>query len=251
MRKPIIAGNWKMYKTPSEAMRLVKEFREELKGIIDRDIVIIPPFTAIYPCSSILEGSNIAIGAQDMYWEEEGAFTGEISPLMLKDCNCSFCIIGHSERRCNFAETDETVNKKLKSALRHSITPICCIGETLKQRESGETFRIIESQVRADFDGLTREQMSEIIIAYEPIWAIGTGHTATPEQANDVHAFIRRILAEIFDDNLSHHIRIQYGGSVKPENCDDLMAQPDIDGALVGGASLKKDTFARIVRFKM
>lgn len=249
-RRPIIAGNWKMFKTPSEAIRLVEDLKGELADINDRDIVVIPPFTALYPCSRVLDGSNILLGAQDIYWEEEGAYTGEISPLMIKDSNCSFCIIGHSERRSYFFETDETVNKKVKSLLQHSITPICCVGESLVQRESGKTFDIVESQVRADFEGLTGDEMSKVVIAYEPIWAIGTGRTATPEQANEVHVFIRKIMADIYDESLSQQIRIQYGGSVKPENADAIMMQPDIDGALVGGASLKKDSFARIVKFK-
>jgi triosephosphate isomerase len=250
MRRPIIAGNWKMYKVPSEAVDLVNQLKKEVNGIQDRDIVVIPPFASLYPCYKIIQGSNIAIGAQNMYWEGEGAFTGEISPLMLIDCGCKFCIIGHSERRTSFHETDETVNKKIKSALKHGLIPICCIGESLEQREAGATFKVIESQVKADFDGLDGTLMAKVIIAYEPIWAIGTGRTATPEQANEVHAFIRKTLAGLFDQSLAEQVRIQYGGSVKPENCDALMAQPDIDGALVGGASLKVDSFSRIICFE-
>lgn len=250
MRRPIIAGNWKMYKVPSEAVELVNQLKKELKGIKDRDIVVIPPFASIYPCSKVLENTNIAVGAQNMYWEEEGAFTGEISPPMLIDCGCGFCIIGHSERRTYFHETDETVNKKIKSALKHGLIPICCIGETLEQREAGETFKIVETQVKKDFEGLSNSQMEKVIIAYEPIWAIGTGRTATPEQANEVHAFIRKTLAGLYYQALAEEVRIQYGGSVKPENCDALMSQPDIDGALVGGASLKVESFSRIVRFE-
>jgi len=250
MRRPIIAGNWKMYKVPSEAMELVHQLKKELHGMKDRDIVVIPPFASLYHCYKILEDTNIAIGAQNMYWEREGAFTGEISPLMLVDCGCKFCIIGHSERRTYFHETDETVNKKIKSALKHGLVPICCIGESLEQREAGETFKIVEAQIKADFDGLDGSLMEKVIIAYEPIWAIGTGRTATPEQANEVHAFIRKTLTGLFDQALAGRVRIQYGGSVKPENCDSLMAQPDIDGALVGGASLKVESFSRIVRFE-
>ncbi|MGA1843131.1 MAG: triose-phosphate isomerase [bacterium] len=250
MRRPVIAGNWKMFKGPSAAQELVRALKGELDGVTDRDIVVIPPFTSLVPCQAILAGSRIALGAQDMFWEEEGAFTGEISPLMLIECGCAYCVIGHSERRTHFGETDETVNKKVKSALNHRLTPICCIGENLDQREAGETFGIVEGQVRADFDGLDKEQMKRVVVAYEPIWAIGTGKTATPEQANEVHAFIRGILAKMFDTAVAEQVRIQYGGSVKPDNCDALMAQPDIDGALVGGASLKAESFARIVRFQ-
>jgi triosephosphate isomerase len=250
MRRPIIAGNWKMYKVPSEAVELVSRLKKELNGIKDRDIVVIPPFVSIYPCCKALENTNIAVGAQNMYWEEEGAFTGEISPLMLIDCGCGFCVIGHSERRTYFHETDETVNRKIKSALRHGLVPICCIGETLEQREAGETFKVVETQVKKDFEGLSDSQMEKVIIAYEPIWAIGTGRTATPEQANEVHAFIRKTLAGLFYQALAEEVRIQYGGSVKPENCDALMSQPDIDGALVGGASLNAESFSRIVRFQ-
>jgi len=250
MRRPIIAGNWKMYKVCSEALELVSQLKEALDGVRDRDIVVVPPFTALYPCRQILDGSNIAIGAQNIYWEEAGAFTGEISPGMLKDCGCSFCVIGHSERRTYFHETDETVNKKIKSALKHDLIPICCVGETLAQREAGETFKVVETQVKADFFGLDKDDMARVVIAYEPLWAIGTGHTATPEQANEVHAFIRKTLARVYDQTLASQVRIQYGGSVKPENCDALMAQPDIDGALVGGASLKAASFTRIVRFE-
>ena len=250
MRRPIIAGNWKMYKVPSEAVELVLQLKEALESVRDRDIVVIPPFISLYPCHQILKDTNIAIGAQNIYWEDEGAFTGEISPLMLKDCGCRFCVIGHSERRTYFHETDETVNKKIKAALKQGLIPICCIGETLTQREAGETFKVVGTQVKAGFDALTREDMAQLIIAYEPIWAIGTGRTATPEQANEVHAFIRKALAGLYDQKLAEQVRIQYGGSVKPENCDALMAQPDIDGALVGGASLKAASFARIVRFE-
>ena len=250
MRRPIIAGNWKMYKVPSDAMELVSQLKNSLEGIQDRDIVVIPPFASLYPCHGILEGTNIALGAQDVYWEDQGAFTGEISPPMLLDCGCQFCVIGHSERRTYFHETDETVNRKIKAVLSHGLTPICCIGESLEQRESGETFNVVEAQVRVDFEGLDRAQMMKVVIAYEPIWAIGTGRTATPEQANEVHAFIRKTLADLHDSSLAEAVRIQYGGSVKPENCDALMAQPDIDGALVGGASLKVESFSRIVRFE-
>lgn len=250
MKKKIIAGNWKMYKGPDAAIELVSAIKTELAGIVDRDIVVIPPFVSIHPCYEVLKGSNIALGAQDMFWEVEGAYTGEVSPVMLKECGCKFCVIGHSERRTYFFETDETVNRKIKAALAHALTPICCIGESLSQRESGRTFEVIENQVKAGFAGLTLEQMSRVVIAYEPIWAIGTGQTATPEQANEAHHYIRQLLEGLFNKELAQNVRIQYGGSVKPENCDVLMSQPDIDGALVGGASLKADSFIRIVNFK-
>jgi len=239
-----------MFKGPSAAQELVRALKGELNGITDRDIVVIPPFTSLGSCQTVLSGSRIALGAQDMFWEEEGAFTGEISPLMLLECGCTYCVIGHSERRTYFGETDDTVNKKVKSALSHGLTPICCIGENLDQREAGETFSIVEGQVRAGLDGLDKKQMGRVVIAYEPIWAIGTGRTATPEQANEAHAFIRGVLAGMFDQTVAEQVRIQYGGSVKPENCDALMAQSDIDGALVGGASLKAESFLRIVRFQ-
>ncbi|MGA1826117.1 MAG: triose-phosphate isomerase [bacterium] len=248
MRKPIIAGNWKMYMTIDQARELTVEIKSGLPEPLYVDVVLIPPYTALDMVHKLIQGTQIMLGAQNMFYKEEGAYTGEISPLMLKSCGCSYCIIGHSERRQYFGETDENINKKIKAALKHEIRPICCVGETLEQREKGQTFEIIEQQIKRDLEGLSNDEMSRTVIAYEPIWAIGTGKTATPEQANEVHAFIRNQLADIFNDELAASVRIQYGGSVKPENINGLMAQQDIDGALVGGASLKSEAFTRIVK---
>ncbi|MGA1871454.1 MAG: triose-phosphate isomerase [bacterium] len=249
MRKAIIAGNWKMNMTCEQARDLTATIKSGLSGPLSVDVVIIPPYTALDVVNNLIHGSQIMLGAQNMYYEEMGAYTGEISPLMLKSCGCRYCIIGHSERRQYFGETDESINKKIKVALKHDLIPICCIGETLEQREEGKTFAVVEQQIKMDLEGLSDEEMGRTIIAYEPIWAIGTGKTATPEQANEVHAFIRSQLVTIFNAQLAEMVRIQYGGSVKPDNIDGLMAQKDIDGALVGGASLKADAFTRIVKF--
>jgi len=249
MRKPIIAGNWKMYKTLAEARDLVRELKQLLADVDSVEIVVGPPFTALGEVVAELRGSNISVAAQNMYWEESGAFTGEISPPMIKDIGCTFVIIGHSERRQFFYETDATVNKKVKAALKVGLTPIVCVGETLEEREFGTTTKIVEQQIREGLAGLSSQEMEKIVIAYEPVWAIGTGKTATPEQAEEVHQLIRSLIAQNAGA-AAHTIRILYGGSVKPDNIDDLMAQPDIDGALVGGASLKADSFVRIVRFK-
>jgi triosephosphate isomerase len=231
MRTSIMAGNWKMHKTVGEA-------------------VVAPPFVALAPVAERLTGTTVALAAQDCFWEEKGAFTGEISPPMLRDAGCRYVIIGHSERRAYFGETDETVNKKVQAVLSHDLHPIICVGESLKERERGDTFKIVERQMREGLQGLDAAAAQVIVIAYEPIWAIGTGKTATPEQAQEVHAFIRGLVSAIFDPEGAEEIRIQYGGSVKPDNVDELMAQPDIDGALVGGASLEVDSFVRIVRFE-
>jgi triosephosphate isomerase len=248
MRKPIIAGNWKMYKTVGEAVELVNGLKEELKGESAVDIVVCPPFTAIAPVADALKGTNIGYGAQDMYWEEEGAFTGEVAPKMITDLGCGFCIIGHSERRAYFGETNATVNRKVKAALKHGLTPIMCVGERLEERDSGKTFDVVKDHVEGGLAGLAKEDVSKIIIAYEPVWAIGTGRTATPEQAQEVHNFIRHMLGDMFGEAVSSQVRIQYGGSVKPDNVKAIMAGADIDGALVGGASLKVKDFAELVR---
>ncbi|MCX5726283.1 MAG: triose-phosphate isomerase [Candidatus Saganbacteria bacterium] len=245
MRKPVIAGNWKMNCNIAEAETLVSGLIPLAKDTKDREIVICPPFTALFAVSRLLNGTNIALGGQDLFFEEKGAFTGEISAKMLKDIECKYVIIGHSERRQYFHETDETVNKKIFAALKHDLSPIVCIGEALQQREKGETFKIIERQIKEGFKKLEIENWKLVIIAYEPIWAIGTGKTATPEQAEEVHAFIRKLLPK----EVSNDIRILYGGSVKPDNIKDLMAKPDIDGALVGGASLDADSFSKIVKY--
>ncbi len=249
MRKPIIAGNWKMYNTVSQARDLVMALISSLHGVTEVDIVVAPPFTDLAEVAKLTVETNIGLAGQNMHWEEKGAFTGEVSPMMLREIGCRYVIIGHSERRQYFCETNETVNKKLKSALNHKITPIMCVGETLKQREAGQTEQVVGTQIKEGLAGLTAEQMKWVIIAYEPIWAIGTGRTATPEQAQEVHAFIRRQLAGLFGQQIADGTRIQYGGSVKPDNVDGLMAKPDIDGALVGGASLKAEDFTRIVKF--
>jgi triosephosphate isomerase len=235
-----------MHKTVQEAVELVRELKELVSDVKDRDILVCPPFTALYAVSRELEGSNIALGAQNMFYEEKGAFTGEISPLMVKDVGCSYVILGHSERRHIFSETDELINKKVLSAVNHGLIPILCVGETLQEREEDKTKEVIERQVKEGLKGLN--ETSEFVIAYEPVWAIGTGKTATPELAEEVHSFIREILAEMFGKEKADSIRILYGGSVKPENAAGLMSQPNIDGSLVGGASLKAESFAKIVK---
>lgn len=250
MRKPIIAGNWKMNKTVGEAAELVTALKGKVAGVTDVDIVVGPTFTALSAVAEIIKGSNIKLAAQDMYWEESGAFTGEISPVMLKDVECQYVIIGHSERRAYFSETNETVNNKVKAAHAHSLSPIVCVGEKLEERESGITKDVVKDHVVNGLAGLTEEQMLNTVIAYEPVWAIGTGKTATPEQAQEVHKFIRELLADLYSATVAEVVRIQYGGSVKPDNVADLMAQPDIDGGLIGGASLDADSFTQIVKFK-
>lgn len=245
MRRPLLAGNWKMFKTVIESVDLAKKLKEATKDVKDRTIVVCPTYPALQAVADTLQDSQIGVGAQNLYWEDQGAFTGEISAPMLKAAGCTYVIIGHSERRQYFGETDETVNKKLLAAIKHCLFPIVCVGETLKQRESNETFKVIEKQIKEGTKGLGTGDWANVIIAYEPVWAIGTGKVATKEQAQEVHAFIRKLLpAEV-----AQNVRILYGGSVKPDNVKDLMAQPDIDGALVGGASLKAEDFAAIVKY--
>lgn len=248
MRRPIIAGNWKMFKTIKEGQELVNSLKRELYDIEDADIVVCPPYTLLAYLADMLLSSNIALGAQDVHWEDEGAYTGEVSARMLKDAGCKYVIIGHSERRQYFGETNESVNKKTKAALAAGLTPIVCVGETLNEREAGKTFDVVKDHVQNGLQGLSEEEALEIVIAYEPVWAIGTGRTATAEQAQEVHAFIRKLLAELWGASCAGRMRIQYGGSVKPDNITALMAKDDIDGALVGGASLKIDSFAQIVK---
>ncbi len=247
MRKTIIAGNWKMYKTLKEGQELAVGLRRELYKIETVDIVICPPYTLLDYLSDALETSNIVLGAQDCYWQEEGAFTGEVSCNMIKDAGCSFVIIGHSERRQYFGETNDSVNKKLKAALKAGLLPIVCVGETLTERENNKTFEVLTDHVQNGLKDITAEDMEKIIIAYEPVWAIGTGKTATPQQAEEAHKFIRGLLSKLFSRETADITRIQYGGSVKPENITELMKQPDIDGALVGGASLSTESFSTIV----
>jgi triosephosphate isomerase len=249
-RKPIIAGNWKMYNTAAESLALVNALKKELVGVNASDVetVVCPPFTALYAVSTILQDSGIALGAQNVHWEKEGAFTGEIAAPMLKELSVRYAIVGHSERRQFFGETNEGVNKRAKAALAHGIRPIVCVGEMLAQREAGQTEAVVRDHVTGGLAGFTKDAMLDTVIAYEPVWAIGTGKTATPAQAQEVHAFIRELLAAMFDSSVAGKIRIQYGGSVKPANAKELLGQPDIDGALVGGASLKAADFAAIVK---
>ncbi len=248
MRKPFIAGNWKMHKTIKEAVALAQELRAALEGIAGCDVAVCPPFPALAAVREALAGSAIGLGAQNMHWEEQGAFTGAVSPLMLQGL-CDYVIIGHSERRTLFGETDEMVNRKLYAALAHGLKPIVCVGENLQQNQAGETEEFVGGQVRAAFAGLTPEQARTVTMAYEPIWAIGTGVPATGEGANDIiGGTVRGTLGEMYGDDLAQAIRIQYGGSVKPGNTAEFMAQPEIDGALVGGASLRAADFAAIVR---
>ena len=249
-RLPFIAGNWKMNKTVGEAVDLVREVKEAISGVKEVEVAVAPPFTALYAVRRELEGSRICLAAQNLYWEEKGAFTGEISALMLKELGCHYVIIGHSERRQYFGETDETVNRRIKAALAQGLKVIFCIGETLKEREEGKTFLVIERQIEGGLKGLGDKELRDIVIAYEPVWAIGTGKTATPEQAEEVHRFIRGKVEKLYSRKVSEEMRIQYGGSVTPENIKGLMNQPNIDGALVGGASLKAESFSKIVRFK-
>ena len=247
MRTPIIAGNWKLNKKVSDAVDLTSELAKLVKNITDVEIVVAPVFTALYNVYNVINSSNIQLAAQDLYWEDSGAFTGEVSAPMLKDVGCDYVIIGHSERRQYFGETNETVNQKVKAALSHDLKPIICVGELLEEREDGKTESVIEDHVKGGIVDLTESEMESCVIAYEPVWAIGTGKTATPDQAQEVHSFIRDILTNCYSENLASQIRIQYGGSVKPENAAELMSQKDVDGALVGGASLDAQSFAEIV----
>jgi triosephosphate isomerase len=249
-RTPVIAGNWKMNTTPDEGVELIVALKGLLAWIEGVEVIVAPPFTHLYLISEEIAGTRIQLASQNIFSKDSGAYTGEISPPMLKKLGCKFAIIGHSERRQYFGETDMSVNEKAKAALSHDITPIICIGETLDERDSGKALDIIEKQLEGGLSGLSEGDWKDIIIAYEPVWAIGTGKTATNEQAQEVHAFIRANLEKTFGEEIAEKTRIIYGGSVKPENVDDLMAQPDIDGALVGGASLKADSFEKIVKFK-
>lgn len=249
MRTPVIAGNWKLFKTITEATAMVSELKSLVAGTADVEIVVAPVFTALSRVADVVSGSNVRLAAQDCYWEEEGAFTGEVAPKLLVDAGCSHVIIGHSERRQYFGETDETVNKKTKAAIAAGLTAIVCVGETLAERESDRTFAVIETQLKGSLAGFSADMLARTIIAYEPVWAIGTGKTASDAQAQEVHAFIRTLMAQPFGQAAADSIRILYGGSVKSDNVKGLMTQPDIDGALVGGASLKAESFAAIVKF--
>lgn len=246
-RKIIIAGNWKMFKTNAEAGQLARDIKAATEDIKKTQMVVCPPATALTTVHSVIEDSAIGLGAQNMYWEKEGAFTGEISAGMIKSTGANYVIIGHSERRQYFGETDETVNKKVKAAIAGGLRPIVCVGESLSERENNITMKVIEKQTRGGLKDLSKDEIAQVVIAYEPVWAIGTGKTATPEQAQEVHAQIRSIVEDIFDADVAGAIRIQYGGSVKPDNAQSLLSQPDIDGALVGGACLKADSFSAII----
>jgi triosephosphate isomerase (TIM) len=250
MRRPIIVGNWKMHKTTAEAVTLVKALKESTASVQDIDIGVAPPFTALMAVAEALRGSAIFVAAQNLHWEAQGAYTGEISAAMLTDVGCTRVIIGHSERRQYFAETDATVNRKLKAALNAELEPILCIGETLEQREGNATFGVLEQQLRQGLSDIAAEGMQRLVLAYEPIWAIGTGKTASPAQAQEVHAFIRGLLGDLYGKALADEVRIQYGGSVNAGNVQTLLTQPDVDGALVGGASLEASAFAQIVSFQ-
>jgi triosephosphate isomerase len=249
MRKPIIAGNWKMYKTIPEAAALVKGVMDRLHGFTEVEVVFCPPFTALSTVKTQIRGSPFRLGAQNLYWKEQGAFTGEISPLMLGDIGCDYVVIGHSERREYFGEVDATVNLKTKAALTAGIQPIICVGESLQQRDAGETEALIRRQTEAALEGLEKVAIPGIVIAYEPIWAIGTGKSSTAADANRVIGLIRTTVAGLFGNETASQMRIQYGGSVKPENIKQYMDQPEIDGALVGGASLEADSFVKLIRY--
>ena len=247
MRKPFIAGNWKMFKTVHETTVYVKELRSLVKDLDNVTVVVAPPFTAVHAAADAARNSNVAVSAQNMHWERDGAFTGEISAGMIKEAGAEYVIIGHSERRTHFGETDATVNRKTMAAISGSLTPIVCIGETLDQRERNETMDVIDRQIKGGLDALTGDQIAALVVAYEPVWAIGTGRTATPAQAGEVHAHIRLRLRQWFGGQAADHCLVLYGGSVKPDNIRELMAQPDVDGALVGGASLDVRAFYDII----
>lgn len=248
-RKSLIAGNWKMHTTIAEACQLAKEVDKAYDGATDREVLLAPPFTALKAVCDTLSHSSVIIASQNICWEEKGAFTGEISPVMLKDCGAKAAIIGHSERRQLFYENDELINKRVQGTLASALMAILCVGETLEQRESNQTFKVLETQIQKGLKGVKPGQMKQLVIAYEPVWAIGTGKTATKEQAQEVHLFIRQLIGKMYEKNIADQLRILYGGSVKPSNIDELMEQPDIDGALVGGAALDADSFGRIINY--
>jgi len=249
MRRPVIAGNWKMFKTIAETRAFLSAFLPLVSDVTHCEIVVAPPFTALATASAIAAGSRVAISAQDVYWEKEGAFTGEVSVSMLRDAGCTYTIIGHSERRQFFGETDSSVNMKVRAALAAGLQPIVCVGETLEERDTGKAGDVVRRQVRGGLAQLTESDLSPIIVAYEPVWAIGTGRTATPETAAEMHGEIRKTIGEIWGGKTAAATRILYGGSVKPNNIQELMRREDIDGALVGGASLDPASFAAIVKY--
>lgn len=248
MRKKIIAGNWKMNLNYTSGTALVRALLGQLQDIEKCDVVFCPPFPLLAPVAALLDGTCFALGAQNLFWEDKGAYTGEVSADMLLSFGCRYVIVGHSERRKYFHETDETVNRRIKKALQTGLIPIMCIGETLEERQTDQTESVIRRQLQRGLQGLSQEEIAGMILAYEPVWAIGTGKNATPEQAVAVHQYIRRLLRQWYDDSLAQTVRIQYGGSVNDANADELLRQPEIDGALVGGASLRREQFAQIVR---
>ncbi len=249
-RRPLIAGNWKMFKTCSEAVETAKHLVKLVSPSTGVDVMIAPPFIALAQVSDVVRGTCISLGAQNLFWEPEGAYTGEISSSMLVSAGCQYVIIGHSERRQYFNETDESVNKKIKSSLNNGLIPVMCVGESEKERELKETFSVLDKQVKNGLEGFFPDDLKTLVIAYEPIWAIGTGKTATTEQAQEVHEFLRTMLEKNFGNRLAKSMRILYGGSVKPDNIVELMSMADVDGALVGGASLDPETFSKIVQFQ-
>ncbi|HEU4949797.1 MAG TPA: triose-phosphate isomerase [Candidatus Deferrimicrobiaceae bacterium] len=249
MRTPLIAGNWKMYKTAEESAAFAREFLPMVAGVTSVQIVLAPAFPSLSVVASLTSGTNVGVASQNIHFAQEGAYTGEVSPAMAKAAGARFAIIGHSERRQYFAETDESVNRKVKAAIAAGLFPILCVGETLPEREAGKTFEVVGRQLSAGLSGVPAADAAKVVVAYEPVWAIGTGKTATPAQAQEAHAFLRKLLKELWGDGGAEAVRILYGGSVKPENISDLMREPDIDGALVGGASRTPDAFSRIVKY--
>lgn len=249
-RRALMAGNWKMHMNVVDGCRLAADVAKACEAVTDRDVLLAPPFTILSEVSHVLTNTSVILSSQNVCWEEKGAFTGEISPTMLKDAGASAAIVGHSERRQIFGESDAMINTRVKGALSFDILTILCIGETLEEREAGRTFAVLEEQVRKGLDGVAGDQMEKVVLAYEPVWAIGTGKTASNEQAQEAHFFIRELIEKMYEKKIADRIRILYGGSVKPGNVDELMAQADIDGALVGGAALDAESFGRIINFK-
>jgi triosephosphate isomerase len=250
LRRPLIAGNWKMYKTCDEAIQTARTLKTLTTGAAGVDIMIAPPFTALYPVAAEIAGSNIGLGAQNMHWESQGAFTGEIAPAMLVSAGCRYVILGHSERRQYFGDTDRKINRKLKAAIDAGLTAVFCIGESEKEREAGITFSVLDKQVKNGLKGFDLDDLQTLIVAYEPVWAIGTGKTATREEAQEVHGHLRSLFQSTYGDAFAQGVRILYGGSVKPANIRELMSMPDIDGALVGGASLDPESFSQLIHYQ-